>query len=74
MDEQVVSKEVAQVVKIEEWLLTILIGSIPIINVLAVIYWSFSKKTNLNKKNFARALLTYLVIIIAIVIIAMILM
>ena len=54
------------VVKIEEWLFLILLGMIPVINLIAFLYLSFSRKINVNKRNFARAVLIYLIIILII--------
>ena len=56
------------VVKIEEWLFLILLGMIPVINLIAFLYLSFSRKINVNKRNFARAVLIYLIIILILVI------
>ena len=52
------------VIKIEEWLFLILLGMIPVINLIAYIYFSFNRKINENKRNFAKAVLIYLMIII----------
>lgn len=52
------------VIKIEEWLFLILLGMIPVINLIAYIYFSFNRNINENKRNFAKAVLIYLMIII----------
>ena len=62
------------VVKIEEWLFLILLGMIPVINLIAFLYLSFSRKINVNKRNFARAVLIYLIIILISVILTTILL
>lgn len=62
------------VVKIEEWLFLILLGMIPVINLIAFLYLSFSRKINVNKRNFARAVLIYLIIILILVILTTILL
>lgn len=62
------------VVTIEEWLFLILLGMIPVINLIAFLYFSFSRKINLNKRNFARAVLIYLIIILILVILTTILL
>ncbi len=62
------------VVTIEEWLFLILLGMIPVINLIAFLYFSFSRKINLNKCNFARAVLIYLIIILLLVILTTILL
>ena len=62
------------VVKIEEWLFLILLGMIPVINLIAFLYLSFSRTINVNKRNFARAVLIYLIIILILVILTTILL
>ena len=62
------------VVKIEEWLFLILLGMIPVINLIAFLDLSFSRKINVNKRNFARAVLIYLIIILILVILTTILL
>ena len=62
-----------RVIKIEEWIFLILLTMIPIVNLIVFIYLSFSKKVNRNKQNFARAVLTYLGILILLVVVTTIL-
>ena len=38
-----------------DWMVTTLILVIPLVNLVAVIYWAASSGTNLNKQNYARA-------------------
>lgn len=66
--------ELEPVIKIEEWIFLILLAMIPIINLVIFIYLSMSKKVNANKRNFARAILTYLIILVLLVVITTILM
>ena len=60
------------IVKLEEWMLFILIGIIPILNLFALGYFSFNKKINANKRNFSRAALIYVVVMYALIIVAFI--
>lgn len=62
-----------RVIKIEEWIFLILLTMLPIVNLIVFIYLSFSKKVNRNKQNFARAVLTYLGILILLVVVTTIL-
>lgn len=62
------------VVKIEEWILFIVLCSVPLVNLAMLIYWSLNRRTNVNKRNFAKAALLYLIIIIVLAIVAMVLM
>lgn len=38
-----------------DWMVTILIMAIPLVNLVAIIYWAASSSTNRNKQNYARA-------------------
>ncbi|PHM45140.1 hypothetical protein Xmau_01348 [Xenorhabdus mauleonii] len=44
-----------QVISTREWVWTIILVMIPVVNLVFLVYWSFSKSTNLNKKNYAIA-------------------
>ncbi len=38
-----------------DWMVVILIMAIPLVNIIAVIYWAASSGTNISKQNYARA-------------------
>jgi hypothetical protein len=57
--------ERTSVMELGDWLLTLLLLLIPIVNIVLLIYWSVSGGTNLNKQNYARASLVFLVIGVA---------
>ncbi len=40
---------------VKDWLITYLITVIPIVNIVMLITWAVSDKTNVNKRNWARA-------------------
>ncbi len=40
-----------------QWIITLVLTIIPVINVILLLVWSFSSTTNVNKKNFAIATL-----------------
>ncbi|MDE5977878.1 MAG: hypothetical protein K2G70_05385 [Turicibacter sp.] len=61
------SNRVEAAVRIEEWLLLILLGLIPVVNLITFCYLSFNSKVNTNKRHFAIAALIYSVIIIVLV-------
>ena len=44
-----------KVISTSEWIFTKLIMLIPIVNIIMLIVWIFSKKTNINKANWAKA-------------------
>ena len=47
------------IISLGEWMWSLLLTFIPIVNIIALIVWSVSETTNPNKKNFARARLIY---------------
>ena len=59
-----------EVVKLEEWVLLILMGIIPILNLFTLGYFSFNSKVNVNKRNFSRAALIYITVIYTLMVIA----
>ncbi len=38
-----------------EWLITLVIGSIPCVGVIVYLVWAFSSNGNINRRNFCRA-------------------
>jgi hypothetical protein len=48
-----------------DWIITLLIMSIPLVNFIVLIYWAVSSSTDPVKANFAKAALIWIVIIIA---------
>ncbi len=53
------------VVSIGEWLLTLFIASIPLVNIVMLFVWGFGSNTKLSKANWAKATLIWLAIAIA---------
>ena len=47
-----------------DWMITLLILSIPVVNFIALIYWAVSGSTNTVKANFAKAAIVWFVVII----------
>ena len=47
------------------WMITLLIMTIPIVNFVALIYWASSGSSNPIKANFAKAAILWLVVIIS---------
>lgn len=45
-----------------DWMITILIMAIPLVNLVAIIYWAASSGTNVSKQNYARASIAWFVI------------
>lgn len=62
MDNQILQNEKADVIKIGDWVLTMLILAIPLVGVIMLFVWAFGSGTNPNKANFAKAALIWVVI------------
>jgi hypothetical protein len=45
-----------------DWIKTLLLMIIPLVNIILLFVWAFSDNTNINKKNFARADLVLMLI------------
>jgi uncharacterized membrane protein YqjE len=52
-----------------EWMITIIVLAIPLVNIIMYIYWAFSDSGNLNRRNFCRASLILFLVVGAIVLI-----
>ena len=50
---------------IGDWVITLLITSIPVVNIIVLIYWAVSNSTEPVKANFAKAALIWVAIVIA---------
>lgn len=54
-----------QTVSVGEWLITLLLASIPVVNIVMLLIWAFSENTKLSKANWAKATLIWLIIVVA---------
>ena len=45
-----------------DWMVTILVLAIPLVNIVALIYWAASSGTNVTKQNYARASIAWFLI------------
>jgi hypothetical protein len=59
----------APVIRVGEWVITILLLAIPIVNLVMLLVWSFGGGANPSKANFAKATLIWMVIGIVLTII-----
>lgn len=50
------------VISVKEWMLTILLLAIPVVNIIMLFVWAFSSGTNQTKANYAKASLLWLAI------------
>jgi hypothetical protein len=57
-----VNKPDQRVVSVTDWVLTILISSIPLVNIVMLFVWAFGETTNVNKANWAKATLIWIAI------------
>ncbi len=53
-------------VSIKEWVVSFILLSIPLVNIICIIKWAFSKSTPISKKNYARAILIITIIVLVI--------
>jgi len=56
-------------VGIGDWMITLILLSIPIVNIVLCLYWAFSSATPVSKSNFAKAMLMFMVLAIALYVI-----
>jgi hypothetical protein len=59
-------------VSVTDWLITILLTSLPVINLIMLFVWAFGDSTHPSKSNWARASLIWMVIGIVIGVITVI--
>lgn len=50
------------VIGIGEWVITLLIMAIPLVNIVMLLVWGFSRETNPSKANWAKAALIWMAI------------
>jgi hypothetical protein len=63
------SQPSAEPLSVKDWFLTLLITYIPLVGLVMLLVWAFDSNTNLNKKNWAKASLLWMVVGIALAII-----
>ena len=75
MDQQVqhTSQPAAESMSVKDWFLTLLITYIPLVGLVMLLVWAFDSNTNLNKKNWAKASLLWMLVGIGIAIIIVVL-
>jgi len=52
----------ADVIKTPDWVLSLILLSIPMVNIIVIVFWALSDGINPNRRNFARAILIFLAI------------
>lgn len=56
------TKREAPVISTGEWLLTLCLSAIPVVNFILLLVWAFGGGANPNKANWAKAALLFLVL------------
>lgn len=56
----------SSVVKTSDWVITLLLLAIPLVNIIMLFVWAFGSGTNPSKANFAKAALIWALILIVI--------
>lgn len=52
-------------VTVGDWIITMIIAAIPIVNIVMLFVWAFSAGTNPSKANWAKAYLVFIAFIVA---------
>lgn len=52
----------APVISLGDWIITLIVLAIPLVNIIMALVWGFSSGTNPNKQNFCRAILIMYVV------------
>ena len=52
----------APVISLGDWIITLIVLAIPLVNIIMLFVWGFSSGTNPNKQNFCRAALIFYLI------------
>lgn len=57
--------QTSQVMTTKDWLITLVIAAIPVVNIVMFFVWAFGDNANPNKANWAKASLLFMAIITA---------
>lgn len=60
-----ISREVS--LRVRDYLVILLIMAVPLVNIIAILKWSFGKGVNINKRNFGRAALILSIVAVMII-------
>ena len=52
-----------------DWLVTIIVGGIPCVGIILYFVWAFSKTANINKRNYCRASLILMAVVMVLYIV-----
>lgn len=65
MENTEIEKAQEHVMSVGEWMVTLLVSFIPIVNIVMYFVWGLGGNTNPNKANWAKASLIWIAIVIA---------
>lgn len=51
---------------VKDWVITLILTAIPLVGLIMLLIWTFDDNSNINKKNFAKASLIVMLIMIVI--------
>lgn len=60
-----------KVISVGEWMVTILVFLLPVVNIIMMAYWAFSSEGSVNRRNFSRACLLWIIILLIAYVVAM---
>ncbi|PYI54993.1 hypothetical protein [Paenibacillus flagellatus] len=69
---QAAPQQTAPVLTMKDWMITILLLAIPVVNIVMLFVWAFGGGTNPNKANYAKAALIWALIGIVLYILIMV--
>lgn len=72
IQEQEYTPSNTNVVSVKSWLGTLALLIIPVVNIILLFVWAFGGDTNLNRRNFAKAQLILMAIIIGLYLIVLV--
>lgn len=64
MSQELQVREQAPLMTVKDWMLTLFLCMIPLVNLVLLFVWAFSDNSNPNKRNYARASLILSAIVI----------
>jgi hypothetical protein len=57
-----------------DWMVTLLILALPLVNIIMLLVWAFSSGGNLNRRNYCRASLLWFLIMLALSLVVFVVM
>lgn len=66
-----VSAKDSRTLGVGEWMITLLFFLLPIVNIIVMAVWAFASKGNIHRKNFARACLLWMILLLLGYVVAM---